>query len=113
MDLPRLDLAAISTLSFDRADEERFPCLALARAALRSGGAMPTILNAANEVAVAAFMAGQLGFYGISDIVEQVCSALSPRFRSAPATVEEALAIDDEARRAARARVPQALATAP
>ena len=113
MDLPRLDLAAISTLSFDRADEERFPCLALARAALRSGGAMPTILNAANEVAVAAFMAGQLGFYGISDVVEQVCSALSPRFGPAPATVEEALAIDDEARRAARARVPQALATAP
>ncbi|HEX2137738.1 MAG TPA: 1-deoxy-D-xylulose-5-phosphate reductoisomerase [Microvirga sp.] len=113
MDLPRLDLAAIATLSFDRADEERFPCLALARAALRSGGAMPTILNAANEVAVAAFMAGQLGFYGISDIVEQVCSTLSARFVSPPATVEEALAIDEEARRAARARVPHRIATAP
>jgi 1-deoxy-D-xylulose-5-phosphate reductoisomerase len=58
-------------------------------------------------------MAGQLGFYGISDIVEQVCSTLSARFVSPPATVEEALAIDEEARRAARARVPHRIATAP
>jgi 1-deoxy-D-xylulose-5-phosphate reductoisomerase len=106
MPLPRLDLAAISTLSFERADEARFPCLTLARAALRSGGAMPTVLNAANEVAVAAFMAGQLGFYDISRIVERVCSEISGRGLAAPATVEEALAIDDEARHAALAHVP-------
>jgi 1-deoxy-D-xylulose-5-phosphate reductoisomerase len=113
MPLPRLDLAAISTLSFERADETRFPCLTLARAALGSGGVMPTVLNAANEVAVAAFMAGQLGFYGISRVVEQVCSELCGRSLSAPATVEEALAIDDEARHAALAHVPARRAVAP
>jgi len=110
---PRLDLAAISTLTFERADEVRFPCLALARAALRAGGASPTILNAANEVAVAAFMAGNIGFYGISDIVERTCSAFGTRPLRTPATVEEALAVDEEARHAARALVPYRKAAAP
>jgi 1-deoxy-D-xylulose-5-phosphate reductoisomerase len=105
MDRPRLDLAAISTLSFENADEVRFPCLALARAALRAGGAMPTVLNAANEIAVAAFMAAQVGFYGVSEIVERVCTAFSARSVSPPASVEEALAVDEEARRSARAVV--------
>jgi 1-deoxy-D-xylulose-5-phosphate reductoisomerase len=113
MDLPRLDLAAISSLSFERADEARFPCLTLARAALRSGGALPTILNAANEVAVAAFMAREVGFYGISEIVERVCSELGGRAPAPPATVEEALAVDEEARHAARALVPRWKAAAP
>ena len=67
MDLPRLDLAAIGRLSFERPDEGRFPCLSLAKAALQAGGAMPTILNAANEIAVEAYMAGQIGFYDISE----------------------------------------------
>src|SRR5919112_358406 len=101
---PSLDLAAISRLSFEAADEARFPCLALARAALRAGGAMPTILNAANEVAVAAFMAREVGFYGIAELVEQVCSDIGAR--AAPSTIEEALAVDEEARHAARALVP-------
>ena len=79
MDLPRLDLAAIGRLTFEDADETRFPCLSLAKAALRDGGAMPTVLNAANEIAVAAFMAGRIGFYAISETVERVCS----RFRRA------------------------------
>jgi 1-deoxy-D-xylulose-5-phosphate reductoisomerase len=113
MDLPRLDLAAISRLTFERADEARFPCLALARAALREGGAMPTVLNAANEIAVGAFMAGQIGFYGISEIVGTVCTAFSGRRLRSPATVDEALAINDEARRAARRAVPQCEAAAP
>jgi 1-deoxy-D-xylulose-5-phosphate reductoisomerase len=113
MDLPRLDLAAISTLSFEKADEVRFPCLALARAAMRSGGAMPTVLNAANEIAVAAFLAGRLGFYGISEIVERVCSRFGGGRLSSPATVEEALALDEEAREAARALVPQSSAAVP
>ena len=113
MDVPRLDLAAISTLSFEPVDEVRFPCLALARAALRSGGALPTILNAANEVAVAAFMAGAVGFYGVSDIVERVCSRLGAGTVRSPETVEEALAVDEEARLAARALVPQQQAAAP
>ncbi len=102
MDLPRLDLAAIGRLSFERADEARFPCLSLAKAALVSGGAMPTILNAANEIAVEAYMAGRIGFYDVSETVETVCSTFLRRCLGAPATVEDALAIDDEARQAAR-----------
>ena len=106
---PSLDLAAISRLSFEAADEERFPCLALARAALAAGGAMPTVLNAANEVAVAAFMAGRIGFYGIGDARRERSASGSPgtvRAR-APATIDEALAIDADARRHRRvARSP-------
>ncbi len=107
MPLPRLDLAAIGRLTFEGADEERFPCLRLAREALRAGGALPTILNAANEIAVQAFMAGRIGFYGISSMVEAVCAALSARYSGAPASVQEALAIDEEARRVARERAPR------
>jgi len=106
MALPRLDLAAIGRLSFERPDEARFPCLSLARAALQTGGAMPTILNAANEIAVEAYMAGHIGFYAISDIVEDVCSTFSGRNIAAPATVSDALAFDEEAREAARQLVP-------
>ncbi len=105
MDLPRLDLAAIGRLTFERADEARFPCLALAKAALRDGGALPTILNAANEIAVEAYMAGRIGFYEISEIVEAVCSSFCGSGK-APATVAEALAIDGEARVMARRLVP-------
>ncbi len=105
MDLPRLDLAAIGRLTFERPDEARFPCLALAKAALQSGGALPTVLNAANEIAVEAYMAGRIGFYAISEIVEEVCSTYTGSGR-APATVAEALAIDGEARALARRLVP-------
>jgi 1-deoxy-D-xylulose-5-phosphate reductoisomerase len=107
MPLPRLDLAAIGRFTFERADEERFPCLHLAREALRAGGALPTVLNAANEIAVQAFMAGRIGFYGISSMVEAVCAALSAHAARAPASVQEALAIDEEARRIARERAPR------
>jgi 1-deoxy-D-xylulose-5-phosphate reductoisomerase len=102
MDLPRLDLAAIGRLSFERPDEGRFPCLSLAKAALKAGGAMPTVLNAANEIAVEAYMADQMKFYDISEVVEIVCSTFSRRSISAPATVADALGIDQEARQAAR-----------
>lgn len=103
MDLPRLDLAAIGRLTFEQPDETRFPCLALARAALRAGGAMPVVLNAANEIAVEAFMAGRIGFYGISDCVEAVCSTFLKRNNTTvPTTVLDALAIDEEARDMAR-----------
>ena len=106
MDLPRLDLAAIGRLSFERPDEDRFPCLSLAKAALRAGGAMPTILNAANEIAVGAYMAGAIGFYDISEIVERVCSTFSGRRISTLATVAEALALDQEVRATARRLIP-------
>jgi 1-deoxy-D-xylulose-5-phosphate reductoisomerase len=107
MPLPRLDLAGIGRFTFEPPDLERFPCLALARAALREGGSQPTILNAANEIAVAAFMAGEIPFYGISALVAEVCEALGPRYGSAPASVEDALEIDREARRIARERLPR------
>lgn len=112
MDLPRLDLAAIGRLSFETADEDRFPCLTVARSALKAGGAMPAVLNAANEVAVAAFMAGAIPFYEIYTIVERVCSSFSGRSLKAPATVQDALAIDEEARRAAHQRLPRKLKAA-
>ena len=106
MDLPRLDLASIGRLSFDKPDESRFPCLSLAKAALRSGGAMPTILNAANEIAVEAYMAGHIGFYDVSEMVESVCSTFLGRSLGAPTTVAEARGIDGEARQAARRLIP-------
>jgi 1-deoxy-D-xylulose-5-phosphate reductoisomerase len=107
MPLPRLDLAAIGRLTFEHADEARFPCLGLARAALRAGGSQPTILNAANEIAVAAFMAGEIRFYDISALVEEVCDALAARYPRAPASVEDALEVDREARRVAKERLPR------
>ena len=64
-----LDLAALGTLTFQAVDSTRYPCFALARQALESGGGMPTILNAANEVAVDAFLKTQISFMDIADIV--------------------------------------------
>jgi 1-deoxy-D-xylulose-5-phosphate reductoisomerase len=97
-DAPRLDLAAIGSLTFERADDVRFRCLALARAALVEGGAAPTILNAANEIAVGAFIAGKIGFPDIAGSVEAVCERMAGHHAHAPADVEEAIAIDEEAR---------------
>jgi 1-deoxy-D-xylulose-5-phosphate reductoisomerase len=103
----RLDLAAIGRLSFERADEARFPCLRLAREALRAGGSLPTVLNAANEVAVEAFMGGRIGFYGISELVEAVCTRMVGGSAADPGSVSEALSIDAEARALARERLPR------
>jgi 1-deoxy-D-xylulose-5-phosphate reductoisomerase len=110
---PRLDLAAIGCLTFEPPDETRFPCLALAREALRQGRAMPTILNAANEVAVEAFIAGRIGFLDIPRIVEKTCEIGVPTDQGAPSTIEEALAIDAEARRIAGAQLPRIAFAAP
>ncbi|GJD63652.1 1-deoxy-D-xylulose-5-phosphate reductoisomerase [Methylobacterium frigidaeris] len=93
-----LDLAATGSLTFERPDEERFPCLRIAKAALAAGGAQPTVMNAANEIAVAAFIAGRIGFYAIAALVEQACEHFAARLPAAPADVEEALAIDAEVR---------------
>ena len=108
MGLPRLDLAAIASLTFELPDEDRFPCLGLARHALCAGGAWPTVLNAANEVAVEAFLAGRVGFLDIARIVDAACEASVARSSAAPASVDEALAIDQEARRLAIQALPQA-----
>lgn len=93
-----LDLVKLGALTFEAADEERFPCLRIARAALAAGGAAPTVMNAANEIAVAAFIAGRIGFYGISDLVERACGHFAGQYRTAPADVDEALAIDAHVR---------------
>lgn len=75
----RLDLAAVGRLDFEPPDPERFPALALARTALERGGAEPAVLSAANEVAVAAFLAERIGFLQIADIVGDTVAALGSR----------------------------------
>ena len=104
--VPRLDLASIGSFSFEAPDVGRFPCLGLARQALSSGGAAPTILNGANEVAVAAFLDGRIAFSDIAAVVEETCDREAGR-SSAPGTVEEAIAIDGEARRRATSLLPR------
>jgi 1-deoxy-D-xylulose-5-phosphate reductoisomerase len=95
----RLDLAQVASLTFEAPDTVRFPALRLARAALRAGGGAPTILNAANEVAVQAFLTGRIGFLDIARSVESVLSTMNYR---EPETLEAVIAMDQEARRAAR-----------
>ncbi|MBC7430715.1 MAG: 1-deoxy-D-xylulose-5-phosphate reductoisomerase, partial [Rubritepida sp.] len=76
VDVPRLDLAALARLEFAAPDPVRFPALRLCRAALVAGGGAPCVLNAANEVAVAAFLARRLGFLDIAVVVEETLAAL-------------------------------------
>ncbi|MCJ2006240.1 1-deoxy-D-xylulose-5-phosphate reductoisomerase [Methylobacterium sp. J-092] len=102
-----LDLVALGSLTFEAADEARFPCLRIARAALAEGGAAPTVMNAANEIAVAAFIAGTIPFYGIADLVERAIAHFAGIHRTAPDGVEEALAIDAEVRAWSTAALPR------
>ena len=101
MDTPLapLDLAAIGELTFRAPDEQRFPATRLCRAAAEAGGAAPAVLNAANEVAVAAFLDRKLTFTRIAVVVEQVLSRYAP---AAPATLADVMAIDAAARAQAR-----------
>jgi 1-deoxy-D-xylulose-5-phosphate reductoisomerase len=92
----RLNLAELSTLTFEAHDSKRFPALKLARQALQEGGAAPTILNAANEVAVARFLGGSIGFL---DIVAAVEDALNSVHSSMPDSLDAVLEIDANARR--------------
>ncbi|PZU08646.1 1-deoxy-D-xylulose-5-phosphate reductoisomerase [Sphingomonas sp.] len=92
---PRLDLAAIGRLDFQAPDFDRFPALGLAMDAMREGGAAPAILNAANEIAVAAFLAGRIGFLDIALIVAKVRDSY---IAIRPGSIEDVLAIDAEAR---------------
>jgi 1-deoxy-D-xylulose-5-phosphate reductoisomerase len=99
---PRLDLAAIGRLDFLPPDEVRFPALRIAREALHAGGGAPTILNAANEIAVAAFLARRIGFLDIARIVDATLEKLGPQ----PAdTLPRVVALDAEARRIAATSV--------
>jgi len=100
----RLDLTQLSALSFSEPDFGRFPCLSLAFSAARSGGTAPTVLNAANEVAVAAFLDEGLGYLAIPNVVSQVLERISV---TAASSIEHILEIDAQARRVAREIVDQ------
>ncbi|HSI39790.1 MAG TPA: 1-deoxy-D-xylulose-5-phosphate reductoisomerase [Xanthobacteraceae bacterium] len=104
--VPPLDLAALGSLTFERPDEARFPALGLARAAMDAGGSAPTVLNAANEVAVAAFLDGQIGFSAIAPLVAEAL-AQGPAGAGAPQSVDEALMLDAEVRRLAAVILPK------
>ena len=110
---PRLDLARVATLSFEEPDLARFPALAIARRALAAGGAAPTILNAANEVAVREFVDRRLGFCGIAALAEATLDLSERRGEMAePQSVDEALTIDHNARRLASDLLPEIAAMA-
>jgi 1-deoxy-D-xylulose-5-phosphate reductoisomerase len=94
----RLDLVQLGKLTFEAPDAERFPALRLAREALHQGGGAPTILNAANEVAVAGFLAGEMGFLDIARSVEHALAVLPA---PPPESIADVRALDAEARRLA------------
>jgi 1-deoxy-D-xylulose-5-phosphate reductoisomerase len=93
-----LDLASVGSLDFEAPDPARFPALSLARAALEGGAARPAVLNAANEAAVTAFLAGRIGFLDIAMIVGEVLERYDPK---PPASLEDVFTIDATARRMA------------
>ncbi|HVV90059.1 MAG TPA: 1-deoxy-D-xylulose-5-phosphate reductoisomerase [Solirubrobacterales bacterium] len=100
VDVPRLDLAAVGALTFEAPDPDTFACLRLALEAGRAGGTAPTVLNAADEVAVAAFLAGEIPFTGIAAVVERCLEELP----AAPVGhFDDLFATDAEARRRAAA----------
>ncbi len=101
----RLDLARIGKLEFEEADRTRFPALALAEAALGEGACRPCILNAANEEAVAAFLAGRIGFLDIAAVVAETLAALPSR---CPETLEDVAEVDRQARARAQHYIAQA-----
>ena len=102
VDVPRLDLAAVGELSFEEPDLETFACLRLALEAGRTGGTAPCVLNAADEVAVAAFLEGRIAFTAIAAAIERVLEEMPPE----PVThFDDLFAIDEEARRRAEAQV--------
>ena len=109
----RLDLAQLATLSFEQPDPARFPALAIARRALEIGGAAPTILNAANEVAVDAFLHDRVGFTGIVDLVAATLDAAERRGAvKEPQNIEEAIGVDLMARSLAQDRLREIAAKA-
>jgi len=97
-----LDLVALGQLSFRPAEPERFPCLRLAIAAAQAGGGAPVVLNAANEAAVAAFLAGTIGFTSISSVIDSV---LAQYAGPDPADLEAILALDAESRLSAEEKI--------
>jgi len=104
-----LELSAVGQLSFERPDAARFPCLALAYAALRAGGTAPAVLNAANEIAVHAFLEGRLRYTGIPGVIER---ALEFEPAHAAESLDAVLEADRRARRAAERSVAQLMGQA-
>ena len=100
-----LDLVAAGDLTFEPADETRFPCLGLARAAITQGATAPTVLNAANEVAVEAFLGGRLAFGQISEVIASVLDRATGGILPAATELDAVLRMDDWARDNARAAV--------
>ena len=108
-----IDLADIAQLTFERADLQRFPALALAMQALEHGAGAPTVLNAANEIAVQAFLAGRVGFTAIPQMVEKALTeAGSEGLLVEPSSIQDALALDTSARRIALADLAKRFAAA-
>lgn len=104
----RLDLAEVGQLTFERPDLERFPALRIALDALRTGCGLPTVLNAANEIAVEAFLGRIIAFHEIATLVEAACdSALADGTAHEPESVADALALDRAVRERARAALRQ------
>ncbi len=103
-----LDLASLGALTFEKPDEEKFPCLRLAREAMGAGGAMPCVLGAANEIAVEAFLHNRLSFYGISQLIESTMEKShslggGKNFTS----LDDVLLVEKESRRLAASLLPQ------
>jgi len=98
-----LDIISAAQLDFEAPDLERFPCLALAMKAAQIGGSAPTVLNAANEVAVDAFLSGQIGFTQIAEIVSAV---LNRAENTEPSTLEAVQLCDQQTREQARELIP-------
>lgn len=104
-----LDWSKLKRLDFEKASTRRFPCLRLAREAMKKGGAYPAALNAADEIAVAAFLEGQIPFLAIPELIERVLSR-TPKVHLH--SIDDVLAADTEARRLARELLPS-LASSP
>jgi 1-deoxy-D-xylulose-5-phosphate reductoisomerase len=105
VELPALDLAAVGELSFEKPDLDTFPCLRLAREAGEAGGTAPCVLNAADEVAVEAFIGGRIPFTAIAEVVERTLDAVPA---ATPSHFEDLFAADAEARDHARALIDRA-----
>jgi 1-deoxy-D-xylulose-5-phosphate reductoisomerase len=103
----RLDLTKVGALTFEAPDPVRFPCLRLAREALSAGGCAPAILNAANEVAVAAFLEGHVRFIQIADLIARALDRVSPRPLD---SIETCVDVDTETRRLVESWLPAAAA---
>jgi len=102
-DVARLDLTRVDSLTFEEADTERFPCLALARHALAEGGCAPVILNAANEIAVAAFLEGRIRFTQIAELIGEALNRVPNR---ALDSIESCVGVDAQTRALVGERLP-------